>query len=82
MRRNRSGIKEWKPILLKSKTLCNGDYDRAIRIEIFDDRFNGQHKLIGQCFTSVSKLLKGPGVENCYEVCMKCLIILIEIQMI
>jgi hypothetical protein len=62
--------KQWKPIIIKARTLCNGDYERAISIQVFDDRFNGQHKLIGQCFTTLSKLIKGPGIENTYDVCI------------
>ncbi|XP_054166556.1 copine-8-like [Oppia nitens] len=68
LHKNFRNNKEWQPIVLKSRTLCNGDYDRAIRIQVFDDRFSGQHKLIGDCFTSLSNIVKGPGPNNVYDV--------------
>lgn len=58
----------WKTITLKVSTLCNADKERAIRFECYDDRFDGQHKRVGQCFSSLSQLLKGPGHDNNYEV--------------
>ncbi|CAG2104035.1 unnamed protein product, partial [Medioppia subpectinata] len=68
LHKNSRHNKEWQPMVVRAQTLCNGDYDRAIRVEVYDDRFTGQHKLVGSCFTSLRKLLKGPGADNCYDV--------------
>lgn len=46
----------WKPITIRMATLCNGDFDRAIRMDCFDSRMNGSHKLIGTCYTSLRTL--------------------------
>lgn len=46
----------WKPILIRATTLCNGDFDRNIKIDCYDHRSNGSHKLIGTCCTSLRNL--------------------------
>lgn len=57
---------KWPPIVTKVRTLCNGDYDRSIKIECYDSRSNGDHKLIGTCHTCLNTLSKGPGDINTY----------------
>lgn len=57
---------KWQPITTKARTLCNGDYDRSIKIECYDSRSNGDHKLIGTCHTCLRTLSKGPGDVNTY----------------
>lgn len=57
---------KWSPITTKVRTLCNGDYDRGIKIECYDSRANGDHKLIGSCHTCLSTLSKGPSESNTY----------------
>lgn len=54
----------WNPIKIHSRTLCNGDFQRTIKIDCYDQRANGGHKLIGTCYTSMTTLSKGPGEEN------------------
>lgn len=58
---------KWRPIHIKGSTLCNGDCDRTIKIECFDYRRNGNHKLIGQCETTLRNLTKGVGEDNQYR---------------
>ncbi|XP_031627955.1 copine-9-like [Contarinia nasturtii] len=48
----------WKPMEIRLATLCNGDFDRSIRIDCFDNRMNGNHKIIGTCYTSLRSLEK------------------------
>lgn len=43
----------WKPIHIRATTLCNGDFDRNIKIDCYDHRSNGSHKIIGTCYTSL-----------------------------
>lgn len=56
----------WKPIRITARTLCNGDHDRSIKIDCFDSRTDGDHKLIGTCHTSLRILCKGPSEDNKY----------------
>lgn len=46
----------WRPIHIRVTTLCNGDYDRNIKIDCYDHRNSGSHKLIGTCHTSLRTL--------------------------
>lgn len=58
---------KWKAIQINANTLCNGDYDRNIKIECYDNRSNGTHKLIGSCHTSLKILANGVGEDNQYR---------------
>lgn len=58
---------KWKPIQINAVTLCNGDYERNIKIECYDNRSNGNHKLIGSCHTSLKILANGVGEDNQYR---------------
>ena len=55
----------WMPIILRVRTLCNGDYDRTIKIDCYDKRSNGNHKFLGSCHTCLRTLSLGP-IENRY----------------
>lgn len=57
---------KWQPITTKASTLCNGDYERSIKIECYDNRSSGDHKLIGTCHTCLNILSSGPGDNNSY----------------
>jgi len=50
----------WKVIQVPVRMLCNGDYDRALKVECFDWNQSGNHKFIGQTFISLRKILDGP----------------------
>ncbi|KAK2158065.1 hypothetical protein LSH36_178g06009 [Paralvinella palmiformis] len=41
----------WKPFTVPVRALCNGDYDRTLKIECYDYNKNGSHDFIG-VFTS------------------------------
>lgn len=56
----------WKRFAISLSTLCNGDLDRTIKFECFDNRSNGNHSLIGEFSTTSRQLLKGPGPDNNY----------------
>ncbi|XP_038067407.1 copine-8-like [Patiria miniata] len=56
----------WKSINIMLRTLCNGDKHRTIKVECFDWNQNGSHNLIGAFETSVTELVKGPGLPNVY----------------
>lgn len=58
---------KWKPMTIKARTLCNGDNDRTIKIDCYDNRNDGDHKLIGTCQTCLRTLKKGVGEHNKYS---------------
>lgn len=58
---------KWKALTIKGRTLCNGDNDRTIKIDCYDSKSNGDHKLIGTCQTSLRELKKGVGADNKYR---------------
>ena len=57
----------WKKFFIPVRTLCNGDYDRNIKVECFDHNLNGSHKLIGEFFINVRQLVEGPGASNIHR---------------
>ncbi|XP_039250050.1 copine-8-like isoform X2 [Styela clava] len=57
----------WKRMQVPVRTLCNGDLERTIKIEIYDWDRDGGHDLIGIFTTSLSRLMRGPCIENTYE---------------
>ena len=57
----------WRPFEKNVSGLCNGDYDRSLKIEVFDDDDGGDHDLIGTCQTNLRTLVKGPGSDNVYN---------------
>ncbi|XP_031628977.1 copine-8-like [Contarinia nasturtii] len=46
----------WKPITIRATTLCNGDFDRNIKIDCYNQKHDGNHKLIGTCYSSLRSL--------------------------
>lgn len=55
---NFSSSPTWK-LSIHLSSLCNGDYDRSIKIDCYDRRMNGNHKLIGTCVTTLKTLEVG-----------------------
>jgi copine-8 len=47
----------WNHFKIQARKLCNGDFDRNIRIDCLDHRYNGNHKLIGSFFTNLNELI-------------------------
>ncbi|XP_069173811.1 copine-8-like isoform X2 [Procambarus clarkii] len=56
----------WKDFSVPLRSFCNGDYDRNIQVSCKDFKSNGNHKLIGNFYTTVRKLIEGPGPSNTY----------------
>lgn len=57
----------WRPFTIRMDQLSGGDDDRTIKVECYDWNSNGSHDLIGEFYTDVHTLSKGPGLENKYE---------------
>eukprot|EP00057_Strongylocentrotus_purpuratus_P010854 XP_011665328.1 PREDICTED: copine-3 isoform X2 [Strongylocentrotus purpuratus] len=47
----------WKPFKIDLKKLCNGDYDKKIKIACYDYDFDGRHDMIGSCATTVREMV-------------------------
>ena len=59
-------FKVWVKFVVPVRTLCNGDLDRNIKVEVFDHNKSGNHSFIGEFFTTARQLTAGPGPENIY----------------
>ncbi|KAL6474225.1 hypothetical protein MHYP_G00177860 [Metynnis hypsauchen] len=58
----------WQAFKIPVRALCNGDYDRAIKIEVYDWDRDGGHDYIGEFKTSYRELSKGQSQFNVWEV--------------
>ena len=58
----------WKPFAKDVRALCNGDYYRTLRVDVYDMDNDGSNDLIGSFQTNLERLAKGPGPENLYQV--------------
>ncbi|KAK2186177.1 hypothetical protein NP493_212g08002 [Ridgeia piscesae] len=57
----------WRAFTIPVRALCNGDYDRSLRVECFDWDKDGGHDLIGVFSTTLKELRNGPGPKNVYQ---------------
>ncbi|XP_054595567.1 copine-8 isoform X1 [Nothobranchius furzeri] len=58
----------WQAFKIPVRALCNGDYDRTIKIEVYDWDRDGSHDFIGEFSTSYRELSRGQSQFNIYEV--------------
>ncbi|XP_039197224.1 copine-8 isoform X1 [Crotalus tigris] len=58
----------WQAFKLSIRALCNGDYDRTIKVEVYDWDRDGSHDFIGEFTTSYRELSRGQSQFNVYEV--------------
>ncbi|XP_029766692.1 copine-8 [Terrapene carolina triunguis] len=58
----------WQAFKISVRALCNGDYDRTIKIEVYDWDRDGSHDFIGEFTTSYRELSRGQSQFNVYEV--------------
>lgn len=56
----------WRRMVIRVTSLCNGDHDRNLKIDCYDNRSNGDHKLIGTCYTTL-RALTGDLSSNVYQ---------------
>ncbi|XP_033745758.1 copine-8-like isoform X3 [Pecten maximus] len=54
----------WRPFTVQARALCNGDYDRSIKVECYDWDSDGSHDFIGEFTTNMRELSRGPGSSN------------------
>ncbi|XP_027876266.1 copine-8 isoform X1 [Xiphophorus couchianus] len=58
----------WQAFKIPVRALCNGDYDRTIKVEVYDWDRDGSHDYIGEFSTSYRELSIGQSQFNIYEV--------------
>ncbi|MBN3288831.1 CPNE8 protein, partial [Polyodon spathula] len=58
----------WQAFRIPVRALCNGDFDRTIKIEVYDWDRDGSHDFIGEFTTSYRELSRGQSQFNVYEV--------------
>ncbi|XP_038130499.1 copine-8 [Cyprinodon tularosa] len=58
----------WQAFKIPVRALCNGDYDRTIKVEVYDWDRDGSHDFIGEFSTSYRELSMGQSQFNVYEV--------------
>ncbi|XP_029968796.1 copine-8 isoform X1 [Salarias fasciatus] len=58
----------WQAFKIPVRALCNGDYDRTIKVEVYDWDRDGGHDFIGEFSTSYRELSRGQSQFNVYEV--------------
>uniref|UniRef100_A0A3B3VLI2 Copine-8 n=2 Tax=Poecilia TaxID=8080 RepID=A0A3B3VLI2_9TELE len=58
----------WQAFKIPVRALCNGDYDRTIKVEVYDWDRDGSHDFIGEFSTSYRELSIGQSQFNVYEV--------------
>eukprot|EP00064_Thunnus_orientalis_P001853 superscaffoldBa00000128_g1856 len=58
----------WQSFSIPVRALCNGDYDRTIKVEVYDWDRDGSHDFIGEFTTSYKELCRGQSQLNVYEV--------------
>lgn len=46
-----------------SDKLCNGDWQRRLKVEIFDYNDSGEHDFIGEYFTNLEEMAEGEGFQ-------------------
>ncbi|XP_068611523.1 copine-8 isoform X2 [Brachionichthys hirsutus] len=58
----------WEAFKIPVRALCNGDYDRTMKVEVYDWDRDGSHDFIGEFSTSYRELSRGQSQFNVYEV--------------
>ncbi|XP_068162746.1 copine-8 [Antennarius striatus] len=58
----------WQAFKIPVRALCNGDYDRTMKVEVYDWDRDGSHDFIGEFSTSYRELSRGQSQFNVYEV--------------
>nr|XP_056707886.1 copine-9 isoform X2 [Euleptes europaea] len=58
----------WQPFSIPVRALCNGDYDRTVKIDVYDWDRDGSHDFIGEFATSYRELSRAQSQFTVYEV--------------
>uniref|UniRef100_A0A672KWK8 Copine 8 n=1 Tax=Sinocyclocheilus grahami TaxID=75366 RepID=A0A672KWK8_SINGR len=69
----------WQAFKIPVRALCNGDFDRTIKVEVYDWDRDGGHDFIGEFSTSYRELSRGQSQFNVYEVTLLSFLVDIEV---
>ncbi|CAG5957582.1 unnamed protein product [Menidia menidia] len=58
----------WQAFKIPVRALCNGDYDRSIKVEVYDWDRDGGHDFIGEFSTSYREMSRSQSQFHVYEV--------------
>ncbi|XP_064876968.1 copine-9-like [Oncorhynchus nerka] len=58
----------WQPFTIPVRALCNGDYDRTVKVDVYDWDRDGSHDFIGEFTTSYRDFSRGQNQFHVYEV--------------
>ncbi|XP_036000782.1 copine-8 [Fundulus heteroclitus] len=58
----------WQAFKIPVRALCNGDYDRSIKVEVYDWDRDGGHDFIGEFSTSYREMCRSQSQFHVYEV--------------
>uniref|UniRef100_A0A8D2ZF05 Copine VIII n=1 Tax=Scophthalmus maximus TaxID=52904 RepID=A0A8D2ZF05_SCOMX len=58
----------WQAFKIPVRALCNGDYDRSIKVEVYDWDRDGGHDFIGEFSTSYREMSRSQSQFHIYEV--------------
>ncbi|CAD5115458.1 DgyrCDS4430 [Dimorphilus gyrociliatus] len=58
----------WPSFRLKAQKLCNGDFDRPLKFNIYNWKSSGKHSLFGSFTATVRDLKRGPTTDNIFPV--------------
>ncbi|XP_054883037.1 copine-8-like [Poeciliopsis prolifica] len=58
----------WQAFKIPVRALCNGDYDRSIKVEVYDWDRDGGHDFIGEFSTSYREMCRSQSQFHIYEV--------------
>lgn len=54
----------WNEAILDIEALCNGDLNRAMKINVWDHRRSGKHKFIGEFETTINSLVNSKHIDE------------------
>ncbi|CAG5116881.1 unnamed protein product, partial [Candidula unifasciata] len=57
----------WQPFSMSVRQLCNGDYDRSVKVECYDWDSDGGHDFIGEFSTNLRELLQSGQCSRNFE---------------
>ncbi|CAG8470176.1 2681_t:CDS:10 [Funneliformis caledonium] len=49
----------WDEFTIKEATLCNGDLDRSLQLQVRQEKKNGSYLILGQCTVTLNEILSG-----------------------
>uniref|UniRef100_A0A669D2I5 Copine VIII n=1 Tax=Oreochromis niloticus TaxID=8128 RepID=A0A669D2I5_ORENI len=58
----------WQAFKIPVRALCNGDYDRSIKVEVYDWDRDGGHDFIGEFSTSYREMSRSQSQFHVYEI--------------